>query len=78
MTTLACNKDGKDCTEFLNAYPDCEVPEPELVGNGHCDGHPYSSPQCKNDGGDCDKECDVENPDWIGDGYCGKCDLYPS
>ena len=44
--------DGGDCMEFNKMYPDCLVPKPYWVGNGHCDGSDYDSEACGFDGGD--------------------------
>jgi len=62
----ACNNDGGDCNEFVDSYPDCDVPRPNKVGNGYCGklywiakrSRSFSSVSCSNfveivsDGGD--------------------------
>lgn len=69
MNLPACQKDGRDCTKFLKEYPNCiDVPEPELVGDGICNGVLYNTPECDNDGGDC-LNCDA-NITLIGNGIC--------
>lgn len=55
MKLNACFEDGGDCTDFITKYPDCNVPMPGLVANGFCDGFPYFSKDCGNDGGECFK-----------------------
>lgn len=34
MTLDSCSNDGHDCDNFLDAYPNCTVSEPEKVGDG--------------------------------------------
>jgi hypothetical protein len=75
MKRQACNEDGGDCSAFLKEYPDCNVVQPEKIGNGICDGYPYDTPQCKNDGGDCGyqdpyPDCDVPNKNKLGNNRC--------
>jgi len=36
LKATACNKDGGDCDEFVDSYPDCNVPQPSKVGDGYC------------------------------------------
>jgi len=75
MKRQACNEDGGDCSAFLEEYPDCNVDQPEKIGNGICDAYPYDTPQCKNDGGDCDyvdpyPDCHVSNKNKLGNNIC--------
>ena len=71
---------GPNCDYYL---PGCDVPYPQWIGNGYCDGEPYNSEECELDGGDCcasgyfGTNCDLYLPDcnatvpqWVGDGYC--------
>ena len=69
MDTAGCNNDGHDCSFFLKNFPDCHVPEPERLGNGHCDGNIYFTNECAFDGGDC-SSCNVTYPSWVGDRIC--------
>jgi LNR domain. len=69
MTHPSCFQDGGDCTTFLQLYPNCDVPDPEKVGDGICDGALYFKEACGWDGGDC-QSCAAENIEWIRDGIC--------
>lgn len=69
-STHFCLVQGKDCSLFLSRYPNCKVDEPELVGNGQCDGSSYYSPSCGWDGGDC-SQCNIADlGNVIGNGIC--------
>jgi len=65
--TLECGWDGGDCLEFNELYPDCDVPEPFLVGDGLCHAG-YQGKECGLDGGDC-PPC-LNDLTRIGDGFC--------
>ena len=69
MQAEECNEDGGDCSNFIHDYPDCNVDEPELIGDGHCDGMPYFTEDCGMDGSDCEL-CNIARPAWIGNGIC--------
>lgn len=75
MHTAECNYDGLDCKDFIEHFPDCDVDEPERVGDGHCDPFPYFSEECGYDGSDCES-CDVEFPEWLADGICNGFPYY--
>jgi len=75
--------DGEDkccvCTSSSddnNPYPNCDVPNPQLLGNGICSAGPYNTQECGFDGGDCDTfnseypNCDVLNPELVGNDDC--------
>ena len=61
--TEDCGFDGDDCrsyNELKDKYPDCDVDEPERIGDGVCDkiglgsgDQPYYNEACGWDGGDC-------------------------
>ena len=60
--TTECERDGGDCLPCEDGYyglecnlyyPNCDVPLPEYIGDGFCDGEPYSTVECGWDGGDC-------------------------
>jgi hypothetical protein len=46
------------CMYFINGdspipYPDCQVPNPNWIGNDICNGDDYNTTVCGYDGGDC-------------------------
>ena len=49
-----CRWDGGDCEEF-NKYPDCNVPQPFLIGNVRYNDEEYNTEDCGWDGGDCEE-----------------------
>jgi len=51
MKSHSCFEDGGDCTDFISSYSNCNVDFPDLIANGFCDGFPYFSSECGNDGG---------------------------
>jgi len=55
-------------------YPDCDVGNPILIGDGKCNGVAYNNLECGFDGGDClidgYPDCHVDWPHWVGGGYC--------
>merc|ERR1712071_686824 len=71
---INCGFDGDDCLRFMKDYPNCQVEEPNRVGDGVCDSGSYNTGGCEWDGGDCD--CRVDIPEWLGDGTCDDWDPY--
>jgi hypothetical protein len=68
FNTVQCGFDHGDCVDFNLAYPDCNVPEPNRVGDRECDENDvYNIEECKFDGGDC---CPVATSDLYGDRVC--------
>lgn len=52
FNTKECEWDGGDCKE-VNKYQNCYVGDPDLIGDGSCDGASYNTEECEWDGGDC-------------------------
>lgn len=48
-----CEEDGYVGPYCNLSYPECNVEFPFWIGDGECDGEPYSNAECGNDGGDC-------------------------
>ena len=75
-----CGFDGSDCIPISiippsrNPYPNCTVPFPEFIGDGHCHGGEYVTEECGFDGGDC-ANCTVDTLLRLGNGRCDG-DLY--
>ena len=46
-------EDKRHYYDDYNTNPVCVVPNPELIGNGECDGVIYNTTPCNFDGGDC-------------------------
>lgn len=63
MTLPECFLDGQDCKEYKKLYPDCLAPQPEKVGDGHCDGILYNTTECGWDGNDCIVKDDDDDDD---------------
>ena len=66
FNTVACQFDFGDCDKFNERYPDCEVANPNKVGDGKCDPNPFTGKfmdqltgECGIDGGDCDSRFPV-------------------
>jgi len=65
-------------SEFHSPAPStaCQVPDPEFLGDGMCDGGEYNTEVCEYDKGDCDEfnamypNCNVPDPVMVGDGFC--------
>jgi len=63
---------------FPSAAPStaCQVPNPEFLGDGMCDGGDYNTEVCQWDKGDCDDfnelypNCNVPDPTKVGDKFC--------
>merc|ERR1712127_952767 len=51
--TPACDFDTGDCDWFNENFTDCNVDDPEFLGDGECDGGEYNTPECDFDWGDC-------------------------
>ena len=55
---------------------ECDVPEPELLGDGVCQGGSYNTEECNYDKGDCIQfnleypDCKAPFPEFIGNGMC--------
>ena len=52
LNTVPCGNDSGDCDVF-NKYPNCDIPDPDQLGDGTCDSSPYDSILCGFDSGDC-------------------------
>ena len=75
--TTACRYDGGDCLPTANVDDDddsnssndddtsfvCNVPDPNLIGDGNCDGDLYNTTACNYDGGDCLLNENISNDD---------------
>jgi hypothetical protein len=58
LDPLLERREGKDPPGTNNAPPNCEVSNPEMLGDGNCDGGAYNTESCNYDGGDCcDSDC---------------------
>lgn len=71
--TEICGRDGGDCEDFNNQYPDCLNVSLDELGDAICQ---HNTVGCNYDDGDCDDfnkqypDCKVEKGYLIGDGYC--------
>jgi len=77
LNTHECGSDGGDCSKFNEFYPNCNVENPDWVGNGNCDNNgDYDTPECEFDGGDCSDfnkkypDCNVMDQYLVGNGQC--------
>jgi len=81
FNTASCGYDKGDC-DLFNSYPNCDIPDPDQLGDGTCNTtSPYNSTVCGYDGGDCvddvvEGRCKNQFPDpngiieLLGDGEC--------
>jgi hypothetical protein len=84
FNTASCGNDKGDC-DLFNKYPNCDIPDPDQLGDGTCNTtSPYNSIICGYDGGDCvddvnEDRCESKNThntnqnviiELLGDGKC--------
>jgi len=83
---LNCGWDGSDCLILNDRYPDCEIEDPSLLGDGECNTGKYNTLLCGFDNGDCadinkaieaiHPNCNVEIWTFVGDGICNGGEYY--
>ena len=67
FNSVQCALDGGDCLSFNIAYPNCDISQPERVGDGVCN-EELNRVECDYDGTDC---CPYADDDpLLGDGIC--------
>ena len=49
-TSMCGKRNGGDCINFNNLYPECYVENPYFISDGECDGGSYNTTDCGYDG----------------------------